>query len=382
MSASLSRTRSLRLPFIAIAIGLATPALYAQTTLRVATLNAWHGLRSDELSVRETETAEQREARFQCQIQELRALAPDIVFLQEVNPIPRQSARYAEALGYDEIHRISACGLRLGPLKFPRSLSEGLTILAKPELGLRELGTTKLSGPGGCWCRRFSLQLGESRYALFGEISLNGRRVLLANTHLHARAYVGEDFESSIRSLAEAGSISGKQRDQIFKAHSKARERNALEAARLLEATDRIERRWAASGASPFEAVLLGGDFNATPDSDVVRSIRSGGFDNLTKASPGAYATLDWQGNDNRHAAKSARYSLPDFGVSDLQELYRKWQDEPHQVDYLFLRSDGIRSADNARIAFDSRCDDGRFPSDHYGLAVDIELPAAEASEP
>ncbi|MEJ2085996.1 MAG: endonuclease/exonuclease/phosphatase family protein, partial [Acidobacteriota bacterium] len=149
-------------------------------TLEVLSFNVWHGLRSGENRKKfPGEDAQRAEDRFAYQIQEIQRLDPDVLLLQEVNPNQRQARKYATALGYDEIHKVTSCGLHLGALyKIPKNVNDGIAILAKPELQLRRVGKKRLSGNAKCTAS-WGFQTKESRYGLFGEIRVGGRKVLV-----------------------------------------------------------------------------------------------------------------------------------------------------------------------------------------------------------
>jgi hypothetical protein len=49
-------------------------------------------------------------------------------------------------LGYREMHHVSLCGIRLGPLGIPVNLREGEAILVKRPWTLVDLGGKRLSG--------------------------------------------------------------------------------------------------------------------------------------------------------------------------------------------------------------------------------------------
>ncbi|MGB5880208.1 MAG: endonuclease/exonuclease/phosphatase family protein, partial [Thermoanaerobaculia bacterium] len=169
--------------------GAVAEAADAETgdTLRVLTYNVWHGLRSGESNKRfPGEDPADMEGRVAAQIREIERLAPDLIFFQEVNPNQPEARKYAQALGYDEIHKVSSCGLHIGGLyKIPRNMNEGIAILARPELGLKKIGKIRLSGNAKCTAT-YGFQTKESRYALFGEITVGGRNLLVATTHLSA----------------------------------------------------------------------------------------------------------------------------------------------------------------------------------------------------
>ena len=186
-------------------------------TLDVMTFNVWHGLRSGESKKRfPGEDPDRAAKRFAWQIQKIQRLDPDVLLLQEVNPNQPQSQRYAEALGYDEIHKVTSCGLHLGGIyKIPENMNEGIAILAKPELGLRHVGNKRLSGDAMC-SATWGFQTKESRYALFGEITVDGQRVLLTTTHLASPAFTPVDFDQQLEKMVQAGDLTTEQRDEIL----------------------------------------------------------------------------------------------------------------------------------------------------------------------
>ena len=91
------------------------PAIANSDGLKIVTFNAWHGLITDEgvFKLSEYESAETREVRYQQIISELQLLDPDLVALQEANPLPGYAERISRDLGYDEMHQIANGGIKL-----------------------------------------------------------------------------------------------------------------------------------------------------------------------------------------------------------------------------------------------------------------------------
>ena len=120
--------------------------------LTVLNYNIWHGLNpTSALRFDEFETRERREARLAGFLEQARALDPDIIFLQEVNPAPDRSKGIARALGYDRVFLVDNAGIKIGSLGLPTNLRSGLAILAKKDQGLKKLGGRKLAGTlGSC----------------------------------------------------------------------------------------------------------------------------------------------------------------------------------------------------------------------------------------
>lgn len=76
-------------------------------SLKLATVNVWSGSDYQGLvSFGQWETAAVREQRYQNLLAELQRLDPDLIFLQEVNPVRRYSKRIAKDLGMDQIHQV------------------------------------------------------------------------------------------------------------------------------------------------------------------------------------------------------------------------------------------------------------------------------------
>ncbi len=76
------------------------------TTFKVLTCNTLHGLEVSNLWVSQVETDEQHRARFTLRIKQLAEAQPDVILLQEVNPLPATTYDYVEALEQDVVVRM------------------------------------------------------------------------------------------------------------------------------------------------------------------------------------------------------------------------------------------------------------------------------------
>jgi endonuclease/exonuclease/phosphatase family metal-dependent hydrolase len=341
----------------------------AGTELRVLTFNVWHGLRAGESTGKfPGEDPERMQRRFDWQIEEIRRLGPDLLFLQEVNPNQKKARRYAEALGYDEIHKVASCGIHLGKLiKIPKNVNDGLAILARPELGLRRVGKKRLSGNAACTAT-FGFQTKESRYALFGEITVGGRKILVATTHLSSPPFVPEGFENELDRLVSEGAIEAGQREEILELLESRRTRNLYETRKLLDQTDRHRRRLTPSGY-PTPAILAG-DFNTQPGTPSIAAVEKGGFRNA--ASGPDYLTWDPVRNRENFGIGSKRsLPLPTFENAEIEEMLERRRTAARQIDYVFLSKE-LRAV-TAEMVMD-RERNGVYPSDHFGILVVVDL--------
>jgi len=337
-------------------------------SLRVLTLNAWHGLRSGESKTKfPGEAPERKQLRVEWQLQEIRRLEPDLVLLQEVNPNQREARKYAEALGYDEIHKVTSCGIHLPPIKIPKNMNEGLAILARPGLALRRVGTKRLTGDAACTAT-YGFQTKESRYALFGELRIGDRRVLVATTHFSAPPNVDPGFEEAIAGLAAEGEIDAKQRDKILGLLARKRTRSQTEAERLVVQIDRHRRRLQGSGESV--PVVLGGDLNVEPAAPAVKIIESAGLASAARG-PG-FLTWNPPRNDVNQGIGSRRSApLPTFDRPAIEALFEAPGLRARQIDHLFA-SEGFHVREAEMVLDQER--DGILPSDHFGILVVLEF--------
>lgn len=65
--------------------------------VRVLTYNTLHGLEPSGLTVKASESKEVRQARLNLQFQQLSIVQPELILLQEVNPLPEMAEAYVAA---------------------------------------------------------------------------------------------------------------------------------------------------------------------------------------------------------------------------------------------------------------------------------------------
>ncbi|MFQ5796451.1 MAG: endonuclease/exonuclease/phosphatase family protein [Candidatus Bipolaricaulia bacterium] len=348
----------------------AYPAAISHTeTLRIVDFNVWHGLGSGSIKLREYETPEQREARYQRLVEALLALQPDIVALQEANLLPAYARRTARDLGYDEIHQVANGGIKIGGLGIPTNIKEGLVILAKKEFNLERVGARRLSGPWYSIQNDFiSFQLAENRYALAGKVTVRGKTLYLFNVHLHA----GSEFPNEksyfvdLLALRERNEISEeeyrKKLDEV-KSHTERRRKE------IFSILDFIAQ--ATQGENP---VILLGDFNATEASEEIQVVleQGGLLDSFRVANPESPG-YTWDTVENPNTRRDDLTEQSGEGEKNPVELLEaQYEAVPRRIDYIFLsRHFAEEEIVNSRVIFD-RVDGGIYTSDHFGVLTEI----------
>jgi len=179
------------------------------SSLRILTINVWSGLDyKGTFRMGEYEKKAERDKRFQLLVKEIKKIKPDVIFLQEANPVGSYSARLAQALNFNKIHQVALGGIKLGPLGIPCNLKEGNAILARPELRLKTYDVWKLSGSFGLFGDIFTCHLNESIFALAGRIVVDSTPIFLVNTHLVGSPSAEPEVINQFRELLESGEIS------------------------------------------------------------------------------------------------------------------------------------------------------------------------------
>lgn len=331
--------------------------------LTVLNYNVWHGLNpTSALRFDEFETRERREARLDGFLEQARVLDPDIIFLQEVNPAPGRSKRIARSLDYDRVFQVDNAGMRIGAAGIPTNLRSGLAILAKKGLGLEKLGGRKLSGPlGGC-SRFFSFQYNEFRYLLAAAVTIEGRRVLLLNTHLHHGLEVTPEIERALDDLVAGGQVTRERADEVIAVTNRASERRMGELARAVAFAEGF-------GLGKMPA-LFAGDFNATPGApELTRLIETVGFQSVTGDDDPDTLLLTWDAQRNPNTGFVAGFKpVNEFESFIMDYLKPVVLGQSRRLDYIFHHGlAGFMEVREAALFADEPAAD-LLCSDHFGL--------------
>ena len=272
--------------------------------VRVVTLNLW---------------GEQPplERRLAIAIEGCRALAPDVIMLQEVRevpapvapsplsaPLPNMAETIASALGF---HFVFAPATPWG------GGVEGLAIASR----LRILRSAHQPLPHA--------SPSETRLILGAEIDTPRGPLAVFTTHLNYR-------------LADGG----KREDQVA-------------------AADAFIQAW--PSALPK---ILAGDFNAVPHSDEIRFLRG---------------LHTHEGRRTFYQDAWERHHPDDKGFSWARRNHYTarmgWLEPDRRLDYIFvtpMRKDGLGVIRDCRMVLDEQSADGQFASDHFGLLAEVQI--------
>lgn len=338
-------------------------------SLTVVTYNLWHGLNPVGVArFKEYETQAQREARLQGFLLQARTLDPDVLFLQEVNPVLGKAKRIARELGYDHVTQVANAGLKIGPWGPPGNLRSGLAILAKKDLRLKKLRGRKLSGGDGFCSPLLSLQLSEFRYALAAQIQVNGRPILLMNTHLHHGLEVTPEIRQAMDRLVEQGKVTRARADEIITITQQAstRRRSELEKAISLARLYGFEEK----------AMLFAGDFNATPGAPelewLIQDLR---FRSVTADDDPDTLLITWDAQRNANTQFVADFKpVNAFETFVMEHIKPLVVGMSRRLDYVFYRkAEGFFEVGKAGL-FGNEPHQGRMNSDHFGIWARLKI--------
>ena len=320
----------------------------------VLTYNTLHGLEVGRYSVRPGESEEEHAARLAIQIKQMAAAAPDLMLLQEVNPLPDTALVYVNGLkksglDYDEVHQVDACGVRLiGNVAVIPGLNNGLVVLAKAPLRVRKLEGLKLSGGMGGCRDSTGVQFGELRYALIAEVEnpVIKKKLLAVSLHLHSGIERDEYFTERII----VGQLQGRipkegEAQQILAALAEDRERR-IEELRIL-----VQKLRTLQTEGHYVGVVIGGDFNFEPDSPEYRALYDAGLRDtyMLARRTGELHSYDPTSNPiAQHeevtlppALSSIVQAMPESERQKILDGYRRGLSMARRIDFIFAMRSG-----------------------------------------
>lgn len=337
-----------------------------QIHLRILTINVWSGLDyKGALKMGEYETAEKREARFQALITQIRKADPDIIFIQEANKVAKYTARLSSELAFDKVHQVCLGGIKVGPFGIPTNFKEGMSILARPSLGLCKHDVWKLSGTFGLYGDTVTIHFDESIFAVVGKIIVQDTPVYLVNIHLASLPPRDPELTSQFERLVSEGKVSKEEFQEGIQTWHKREERQKNEIKKLLKYISKLHED------SP---VIVAGDFNATPDSEAIQLFESAGFfDVFPLGNPGNLYT--WDPETNQNISYSTRITnAKNIALEGYDLLNSIGAKIPRRIDYIFLSSHfKPENIKQSHVVFESSIDQVQA-SDHFGVFTEIDF--------
>ncbi|UCH09617.1 MAG: endonuclease/exonuclease/phosphatase family protein [Fidelibacterota bacterium] len=342
--------------------------LLSAQELTFITINIWSGLDyMGTLKMGEYESRKVRKARYESMLTELKAHDPDVIALNEANPLPGYARRLARELGYDYIYSVGMSGIKVGCFGIPVNFKEGDAILARKSLHLRKVGMKRLSPGAGLISNCISFHFAESNQALAGSIEIEGQRVYVVNTHLHAGVPDEERWRWEAEMLRDSGSMTEEEYQNFLDTWQASVVRRQDETQVLLQ--------WIRNVLPEAAPVVLMGDFNAEPNSEEIAWVLADDYvDTWQEVHDPDSMGYTWEPKRNTNI--QAFYTLPDpydASVSLYEKLDALNTQVSRRIDYIFVGNVPVEYIQRSEIVFDEAVA-GQHPSDHFGLLATIRF--------
>ncbi|MDD8019508.1 MAG: hypothetical protein PHP42_14135, partial [Bacteroidota bacterium] len=213
----------------------------------------------------EYESVQQRERRFASLVIGLKNIRPDIIAIQEANPVKEFAQRLADSLGFDYIYQRANGGIKIMNCGIPTNLNEGIAFLAQKDLHLEYHTTWDLSDGFGLYGNIVSFHFNDRNAALVGKIQIEGKEIVLINTHLIANGVGDSLSETFIRKYFESRRLSS---EQIENKLTVLREMSNIRKKQANVLLENISKEFY------DKPVILLGDFNASPATIEIKMIK------------------------------------------------------------------------------------------------------------
>jgi len=321
----------------------------------ILTINVWSGLTYKGF-FKMGEYEHQPEKRFAQLLSEIRKVAPDIIAIQEANPLPDYAKRLAKDVDHQVIYSVALGGIRFGSFGIPTNMREGQAILVKKPWTITKLGRKRLSGDGIAtdW---FSFHLHEVTQTQLGRAVINAKPLYIYNVHLHEGPFKGPALETILKRLAQE--MTKEKLEEAKKGLEKDRERRRVEIANLIKFVEKTL-------PSDMPAIILG-DFNTTVESGELDPLFAGGkWADSFKAKNLLEEGVTWdpQHNPNYRPAETTK---------DPYSTLRAYHgSHPYRIDFILVNENIPRDHIlQNKVVFTPV--DRLSPSDHYGVLTTLK---------
>lgn len=323
--------------------------------IRILTINVWSGLTYKGF-FKMGEYEHHPDRRYELLISEIRNLDPDILAIQEANPLPYYVERLAADLNYQAIYHVALGGIRFGSFGIPTNMREGQAILVKKPWTITKLGRKRLSG-GGIATNGFSFHFREITQALLGKVLIHDKPLYVYNVHLHEGPFKGLVLEAMLKRLSQE--MTKEKVEEAKKAVEKDMEQRRGEITNLIKF---VEETLPAG----MPAIILG-DFNTTIESGELEILLAGGrwVDSFGVKYPNEEG-VTWDPQHNPNYRPIGESEVP----YDTLHAYHGFH--PYRIDFILVNENiPHHHILESRVVLTPV--DGFSTSDHYGVLTTLK---------
>ena len=338
-------------------------------SLKVINYNVWHGLGGGFFKRKELEPASHKEKRYKKQMVDFKKYRPDILFLQEVNPVDSLTKKMAEELHMSYVFQNTNCGMSIWGMGFPVNLNMGIAILARPPLKIKKIIGLKLSGPIGACNPYLTFQYAEFRYALFA-LAEHPRygHFLLINTHFHHGVEWNHKVRRQINIWERQKMLTSSERVELEETIEASNSRRKKEVTKLFSQLYKLQRQY---GNLP---VIFAGDLNSTVNSPIYKKIIDTYQmkDSMVAYSPTPYTWDAVRNRKNHQYTANFGVPVPTFNKREIESFFQENNRWRRRIDYVFVSPD-VRVYSSSLYG-DQPNAEVIIGSDHFGVFVVVDF--------
>ncbi len=335
--------------------------------ITLVTMNVWFGLDGRGLvKFGEYEPGKIRSARFQNLTNGLKDLQPDVIGIQEANPLPGYVRKLSNALGYDAVWQVTNSGIKLLGFGIPTNFTEGSAILAQKGHDLKYLGVRRLSGKG-VQTKYVSMHFSELRDVIAARVIVRGQALIVFNTQTHYSVIWNKTWQESLTAMIEDDDIPLKTKENLLESIQKSKKRRRQEISRLIDFVKETTLRY----NYPY---IIMGDCNATVESSEIAELCSelDLLDTYAVKNPDKIG-FTWDPGKNTNTGYDASPYWAN-GITPRDPLHKLGaqfdRNMARRIDFIFLSNQfDPAMIKQANLIF-TRPTNGLFTSDHFGLQV------------
>jgi len=336
-------------------------------SIKIATINVWSGLTyQGNWKMGEYENDQRRAWRYRALVDHLEKVSPDVICIQEANPLPDFTRRLARDLGYRAFGFVGMGGIHVGAIGLPVNFREGDAVLVHPRFRATGLGKEQLSGTGFAnnW---FTFHFEELTQIMGVRIAADGWSASIFNTHLHAGPGPSSAGIDDLRELLLKGEITRVEMKTILQEYEQNEQRRIEELETAIRSIQQM--------APPDSPVILAGDLNLEPGSDAYQVLVNAGFQDSYVLNPSEqYYTWNADGNTNIQEY----YQQPATFSTVMEKARWLYDQESKRIDYIWIQADRQSYEVTDTSLFGTTRIFDVHPSDHFGYLAEIELAGSE----
>ena len=338
--------------------------------ITLVNMNVWFGLDCRGiLKFGEYQPGNIKADRFQNLTNGLKNLQPDVIGIQEANPLPDYIRKLTNTLDYDAVWKVTNSGIKIVGFGIPINFAAGNAILAPKTHEIKFLGSRRLSGMG-LQTRYLSMHVRELRDVIAARVDIRNQSIIVFNTQIHYGVVWNKTWQQSLAAMIDSYNLPPKVKENLLESIHKSNRRRRQEISRLIDFVRETTQKY------DYPYIIMG-DFNAPVESSEMAELVTelGLLDTYAVKHPDNNG-FTWNPAKNTNTGYDAspfwaNGITPRDPLNKLEAQFDR--DMARRIDFVFLSYQfEPKMIKDVNLIF-NRPTNGLFTSDHFGLQVVLE---------